>query len=201
MRPVSPELHARPAQPVGWSTAVWNILAILHADQQVLFPLACCPSSFPAPQSTPLVSPAPALTPLSRCSLPTAHLSDEVKRKFYKNYFKTKKKAFSKYAKKYEDGKGAIEAELEELKQHSTVIRVLVHTQIKKISNWGQKKAHMLEVQVGACLSSPTLSRLLLQAVPRSMCGCLSIAAVCFAAHCARRTKTIQEDRSSMPKP
>jgi large subunit ribosomal protein L3e len=76
------------------------------------------------------------------------HLSDEVKRKFYRNYFKTKKKAFSKYAKKYAEGKGGIEAELEELKKHSTVVRVLVHTQIKKISNWGQKKAHMLEVQI-----------------------------------------------------
>lgn len=35
----------------------------------------------------------------------TEHLSDEVKRRFYKNYFKTKKKAFSKYAKKYAEGK------------------------------------------------------------------------------------------------
>jgi ribosomal protein L3 len=42
----------------------------------------------------------------------------------------------------------AIEAELEELKAQSKVIRVLVHTQIKKINNWGQKKSHMLEVQV-----------------------------------------------------
>ena len=36
---------------------------------------------------------------------PAEHLGDEVKRRFYKNYFKTKKKAFSKYAKKYADGK------------------------------------------------------------------------------------------------
>lgn len=43
---------------------------------------------------------------------------------------------------------GTIEAELEELKAQCKVIRVLVHTQIKKVSNWGQKKAHMLEVQV-----------------------------------------------------
>ena len=42
----------------------------------------------------------------------------------------------------------SIEAELEELKAQSKAIRVLVHTQIKKVSNWGQKKAHMLEVQV-----------------------------------------------------
>lgn len=36
---------------------------------------------------------------------PAEHLGDEVKRRFYKNYFKTKKKAFSKYAKKYAEGK------------------------------------------------------------------------------------------------
>jgi ribosomal protein L3 len=51
----------------------------------------------------------------------------------------------------------SIEAELEELKAQCKVIRVLVHTQIKKVSNWGQKKAHMLEVQVSrrACFNPP----------------------------------------------
>lgn len=42
---------------------------------------------------------------------PAEHLGDEVKRRFYKNYFKTKKKAFSKYAKKYADGKVCSSAE------------------------------------------------------------------------------------------
>lgn len=37
------------------------------------------------------------------------HLSDEVKRRFYRNYFKSKKKAFSRYAKKYADGKNVVE--------------------------------------------------------------------------------------------
>jgi len=76
------------------------------------------------------------------------HLSDEVKRRFYRNYFKSKKKAFSKYSKKYTEGESVIQAELEELKKQSTAIRVIAHTQIKKVSNWGQKKAHLLEVQV-----------------------------------------------------
>lgn len=43
---------------------------------------------------------------------------------------------------------GSVQAELEELKKQSSVIRVIAHTQIKKVSNWGQKKAHLLEVQV-----------------------------------------------------
>jgi len=75
------------------------------------------------------------------------HLSDEVKRKFYKNWYKSKKKAFTKYTKKYTDGKKQIEAELQQLKKHCSVIRVLAHTQVRKLS-FGQKKAHLLEVQV-----------------------------------------------------
>jgi len=75
------------------------------------------------------------------------HLSDEVKRRFYKNWSQAKKKAFSKYAKKYTDGKKQIDAELEQLKKHCTTIRVLAHTQIKKLP-LGQKKAHLMEIQV-----------------------------------------------------
>jgi len=63
--------------------------------------------------------------------------------------FKSKKKAFANYTKKYTDGKKGIEAELEQLKKHCCVIRVLAHTQIRAI-NYGQKKAHMSEIQ--ACL-------------------------------------------------
>lgn len=69
--------------------------------------------------------------------------------RFYKNYYKSKKKAFVKYAsKKYKDGsKKAIEAELAELKKHCVTIRVLAHTQIRKLG-FGQKKAHLMEIQV-----------------------------------------------------
>lgn len=67
--------------------------------------------------------------------------------RFYKNWYKSKRKAFSKYTKKYTDGKKEIEAELEALKKHCTVIRVLAHTQVKKLS-FGQKKAHLIEIQV-----------------------------------------------------
>jgi len=76
-----------------------------------------------------------------------ANLDDQVKRRFYKNFSKSKKKAFTKYAKKYSDGKKQIEAELEQLKKHCVAIRVLAHTQIRKL-NIGQKKAHLMEIQV-----------------------------------------------------
>lgn len=34
------------------------------------------------------------------------HLSEDIKRRFYKNWYKSKKKAFLKYSKKYETGEG-----------------------------------------------------------------------------------------------
>lgn len=75
------------------------------------------------------------------------HLSDEVKRRFYKNWSQAKKKCFTKYAKKYTDGKKQIESELEQLKKHCCAIRVLAHTQPKKLP-LGQKKAHLMEIQI-----------------------------------------------------
>lgn len=64
------------------------------------------------------------------------HLSEEVKRRFYQNWAKSKKKAFTKYTKKYEteEGKKDIESQLEKLKKYATVIRVLAHTQVKKVT-------------------------------------------------------------------
>lgn len=60
------------------------------------------------------------------------HLSEEVRRRFYKNWYKSKKKAFRKYSKKYdsEEGKKEIQAQLEKMKKYASVIRVLAHTQV-----------------------------------------------------------------------
>ncbi|XP_022762764.1 60S ribosomal protein L3-like isoform X2 [Durio zibethinus] len=78
------------------------------------------------------------------------HLSEEVKRRFYKHWCKSKKKAFTKYSKKFEteDGKKDIQLQLEKLKKYCTVIRVLAHTQIRKMKGLKQKKAHLMEIQV-----------------------------------------------------
>jgi len=75
------------------------------------------------------------------------HLSEEVKRRFYKNWYASKKKAFTKYAKKYADGQSDINAELARIKKFCQVVRVITHTQIRKVG-LRQKKAHILEVQV-----------------------------------------------------
>jgi len=67
-----------------------------------------------------------------------------VKRKFYRNWYRSKKKAFSKHANK--DDKD-IAAQLAHLKKYCSVIRVIAHTQIRKV-NIGSKKANMMEIQV-----------------------------------------------------
>jgi len=75
------------------------------------------------------------------------HLNDEVKRRFYKNWYKSKKKAFTRYAKKYAEESKPIDAELKKIKDYCQVVRVIAHTQVRKIKV-GQKKAHMMEIQV-----------------------------------------------------
>jgi len=78
------------------------------------------------------------------------HLSDEVKRRFYKNYHKghCKKKAFTKYSKKYtESGSPAIDEQVQRMKDNCHIVRVIAHTQIKMV-NLRQKKAHVMEIQV-----------------------------------------------------
>ena len=75
-------------------------------------------------------------TPRGLRSLTTVwaeHLSDEIKRRFYKNWYKSKKKAFTKYAKKHAESKASsITRELERIKKYCTVVRVLAHSQISK---------------------------------------------------------------------
>jgi len=77
------------------------------------------------------------------------HLAEDCRRHFYKNWGKSKKKAFTKHAKKWqdEDGKKVIESDLNKMKKYCSSIRVLAHTQMK-ILHRRQKKAHIMEIQV-----------------------------------------------------
>jgi len=75
------------------------------------------------------------------------HLDEQVRRRFYKNWYHSKEKAFTKYAKKWADGHKEIDALLARIKKHCQVIRVLAHTQVRKVPV-GQKKAHIMEIQV-----------------------------------------------------
>merc|ERR1712134_46320 len=78
-----------------------------------------------------------------------ARLTDEVKRRFYKNWYACKKKAFTKASKKWEseDGKKSIDRDLELLKKHAVSVRAICHTQMQGLS-LRQKKAHLIEIQV-----------------------------------------------------
>jgi large subunit ribosomal protein L3e len=77
------------------------------------------------------------------------HLSEECRRRFYKNWYKSKKKAFTKYAKKWADplGKREIDLDLARIKKYCTVVRVITHTQMRLMKK-RQKKAHVMEVQL-----------------------------------------------------
>jgi len=75
------------------------------------------------------------------------HLSDEFRRRMYKNWYRSKRKAYSKYAKKWADGAKDINAELERIVKFCSVIRVIAHTQVKKL-NLRLKKAHIMEIQI-----------------------------------------------------
>jgi large subunit ribosomal protein L3e len=89
-------------------------------------------------------------TPRGLRSLTTVwaeHLNEEVKRRFYKNWYKSKRKAFSKYAKAVAEDKKKVTDELARMKKYCQVIRVIAHTQIKRIK-LRQKKAHVMEIQV-----------------------------------------------------
>jgi large subunit ribosomal protein L3e len=75
------------------------------------------------------------------------HLDEQVKRRFYKHWCRSKKKAFTKYAKQYIKDKKVIDKELARIKKHCQVVRVIAHTQPRKLPI-RQKKAHIMEIQV-----------------------------------------------------
>jgi len=77
------------------------------------------------------------------------HLSEDCRRRFYKNWYKAKKRAFTKFAKKWRDpvGKREIGKDFEKMKKYCSVIRVIAHTQMKVLRR-RQKKAHIMEIQV-----------------------------------------------------
>merc|ERR1712142_830360 len=77
------------------------------------------------------------------------HINEEAKRRFYKNWSASKKKAFTKSCTKWTDdlGKKEIEKDLNQIKKYCSVVRVICHTQMK-ILRRGQKKANIMEIQL-----------------------------------------------------
>jgi len=76
------------------------------------------------------------------------HLGEAVKRVFYKNWYRSKKKAFDRYASRVADESNKdMEQELARMKKYCQVIRLICHTDIRKIK-LRQKKAHLSEIQI-----------------------------------------------------
>jgi len=77
------------------------------------------------------------------------HIGEDCRRRFYKNWYKSKKKAFTKASKKWQDdlGKKVIEKDLKAMKRYCKTIRVIAHTQMKLLRQ-RQKKSHIMEIQV-----------------------------------------------------
>jgi large subunit ribosomal protein L3e len=76
-----------------------------------------------------------------------SHLSNECLRRFYKNWYRSKKKAFTQYQKTVAEKPKDLARQFERIKKYCTVVRVIAHTQVGKL-NLRQKKAHIMEIQV-----------------------------------------------------
>lgn len=77
-------------------------------------------------------------------------LGEGVLRRFYKNWYVSKKKAFANYAKRYEEdakSKKHPNRDMMRIKKYCSVVRVLCATQIEKC-HFRQKKAHVMEIQI-----------------------------------------------------
>jgi len=72
-------------------------------------------------------------------------LGEELRRKYYKRWYASKKKAFTKYAKKVAEKTNSVDKELNRIAKFSDVVRVIAHTQSKV---GFQKKADVVEIQV-----------------------------------------------------
>jgi len=75
------------------------------------------------------------------------HLNQQFLRRLYKNWYRAKHKAFTRYSKLYADREKSIDRELLRIKKYCSVVRVIAHTDIKKI-RLTQRKAHVMEIQV-----------------------------------------------------
>jgi len=79
------------------------------------------------------------------------HLNDECLRRFYKNWYRSKRKAFQQYQKKhYKDAAGPelVERELARIRKYCTVVRAIAHTQIQLTGAKACRKAHIMEIQL-----------------------------------------------------
>lgn len=73
-------------------------------------------------------------------------LSNSFKKRFYKNWYASKKKAFSKYVKKFSEEN--FNKSINRIRKYCTVIRVIAHSTKKHGKAKNQSKANIIEIQV-----------------------------------------------------
>jgi len=83
----------------------------------------------------------------------SSHMDDSFRRRFYKNWTRSKKKAFTKWQQQFSQvggGEDPIEVKrrLDYIRKYGDVVRVIAHSQVKKIKNLRMKKAHVMEIQI-----------------------------------------------------
>jgi len=71
-------------------------------------------------------------------------MSDEFRRRYYKNWKASKKMAFKKSRHKTDEERETI---IKRIQDHSDIVRLICHTQIGLL-NLRQKKSHVMEIQV-----------------------------------------------------
>lgn len=74
-------------------------------------------------------------------------LSEEFKRRFSKNWYRSKKKVFKKHIEDFAKNQKKFQALLKRIKKYCSVVRVICHTQ-PALLNRRQKKANILEIQI-----------------------------------------------------
>ena len=75
------------------------------------------------------------------------NLGAEFKRRLYKNWYRSKRKCFTKYNEKATQSPKNMDAVLNRFKKYCSIVRLICHTQTGLLNNT-TKKAHVLEIQV-----------------------------------------------------
>ena len=78
----------------------------------------------------------------------TNHIDHGTLRRFYKNWYNSKKKAFTKYHAAIAEKPKKFEVQLNRIKKYCSVVRVIAHTQMNLMKNLRQKKNNVFEIQI-----------------------------------------------------
>jgi len=80
----------------------------------------------------------------------TGELSEEFRRRYYKNWTKSKKKAFTKYRARANADKSNAEfnERIDQIKKNCQVVRLIAHSKISELKQFRMRKSHVMEIQV-----------------------------------------------------